>query len=157
MSELTDVKIIEQLGRERDSLQDELASLRTQLEEALTPHPFDIQPKPHQEYTQHWLSANEKKPNEVHWSLYPIGMVGRWIERAETAEANNRKLREALEYAAKKYIFMAHPITVKFVAKERAVKLADEWLDECAALSQTKPVVTTKEPNKDEQTPTTTS
>jgi len=39
-----------------------------------------------------WLSSNEKQPAEVRWGRFPLGMVQRWVERAEIAEA---RLQEA--------------------------------------------------------------
>ena len=36
---------------------------------------------------EEWLAANEKQPDEVRWGSFPLGMVQRWIERAEIAEA----------------------------------------------------------------------
>lgn len=37
-------------------------------------------------HVDEWLDVNEKKPTDVYWSLFPIGMVGRWIERAQGVE-----------------------------------------------------------------------
>ena len=48
--------------------------------------PFDTLPEDHRGKVERWLKANDKQSNQVRWSLYPIGMVGRWIERAEQAE-----------------------------------------------------------------------
>ena len=44
-----------------------------------------------------WLVSNEKHPSEVRHGRFPLGMVRRWIERAEEAEAERNALREALE------------------------------------------------------------
>lgn len=33
-----------------------------------------------------WLVANNKKAGEVLYGYFPLGMVARWIERAEQAE-----------------------------------------------------------------------
>jgi hypothetical protein len=33
-----------------------------------------------------WLVSNKKQPDEVRWGVFPLGMVERWIERAEGAE-----------------------------------------------------------------------
>lgn len=48
-------------------------------------------------HVERWLASNEKQSWEVKWGLFPLGMVGRWIERAEEAEAELTRLREALE------------------------------------------------------------
>lgn len=37
-------------------------------------------------HVDEWLAVNEKKPTDVYWGLFPIGMVGRWIERAKGVE-----------------------------------------------------------------------
>lgn len=49
--------------------------------------PFAPLPDKHVAYVEEWLNANEKNPLDVKWSLFPIGMVRRWIERAESAES----------------------------------------------------------------------
>ena len=36
---------------------------------------------------QHWLAVNERRRWDVRHGLFPLGMVQRWIERAEAAEA----------------------------------------------------------------------
>jgi hypothetical protein len=56
--------------------------------------PFDALPDAHAEHVTKWLKSNEKEPQDVRWSLYPLGMVGRWIERTEKAEAELRAARE---------------------------------------------------------------
>jgi len=52
----------------------------------LIARPFSPMPEDQAAHTAQWLRSNEKKPADVRWSLYPIGMVGRWIERAICAE-----------------------------------------------------------------------
>lgn len=49
--------------------------------------PFDQLPADHVQRVEGWLNSNEKRPADVRWSLYPIGMVQRWIERALSAES----------------------------------------------------------------------
>lgn len=44
--------------------------------------PFDKLPEVHAKHVEEWLAANHLTPAKIRWSLYPIGMVGRWIERA---------------------------------------------------------------------------
>ena len=37
-----------------------------------------------EQYAAHvdaWLASNQKDDNEVRWGEFPLGMVGRWIER----------------------------------------------------------------------------
>lgn len=50
-----------------------------------------------------WLAANKKAASDVNWARFPLGMVFRWIERAEKAEAElaaaagrEQQLRDAL-------------------------------------------------------------
>jgi hypothetical protein len=52
--------------------------------------PFSPMTDAHAAHVEHWLTANEKVPADVKWSLYPIGMVQRWIERAESVESQVR-------------------------------------------------------------------
>ncbi len=33
-----------------------------------------------------WLKSNAKQPEQVRWACFPLGVVQRWIERAEEAE-----------------------------------------------------------------------
>lgn len=40
-----------------------------------------------QAYVDSWLVSNEKKPEQVRWGKFPLGMVQRWIERAIKAES----------------------------------------------------------------------
>lgn len=58
-------------------------------------HPFDKLPDEHNRHVQQWLESNEKTPADVRSSLYPLGMVGRWIERAEKAEQRVLELEGA--------------------------------------------------------------
>jgi hypothetical protein len=71
------------------------AQVEAELAQANTPHPFDAMPDSQLDHVHAWLKSNQKKPSDVRWSLYPIGMVGRWIERAEAAESEVTKLKEA--------------------------------------------------------------
>ena len=48
------------------------------------------------DHVQHWLAVNEKRRWDVRHGLFPLGMVQRWIERAEAAEADRDSLREEL-------------------------------------------------------------
>lgn len=48
--------------------------------------PFDKMTDDQAAHVQEWLTANQKEPADVRWSLYPIGMMQRWIERAIEAE-----------------------------------------------------------------------
>lgn len=50
-----------------------------------------------QDYVDDWLSSNEKWPHQVYHAVFPIGMVMRWIERAEAAEASVSAVRHGLE------------------------------------------------------------
>lgn len=59
------------------------------------PAQFDSLPSGHRGYVEDWLTANEQQPTQVRWSLYPLGMVGRWIERAQSAEQERAELLEA--------------------------------------------------------------
>jgi hypothetical protein len=46
-----------------------------------------------------WLAANQiTEPHKYRWGLFPLGMVGRWIERAEQAEAERSKLAAFKQY-----------------------------------------------------------
>jgi predicted nucleic acid-binding Zn-ribbon protein len=41
-----------------------------------------------------WLSTNRLSPERVRHGLFPLGMVKRWVERAETAESRLAAIRE---------------------------------------------------------------
>jgi hypothetical protein len=43
-------------------------------------------PEPLVERSAVWLASNKKRSDEVRWGVFPLGMVARWIERAEGAE-----------------------------------------------------------------------
>ena len=43
-----------------------------------------------------WLRSNEKAPNGVRWGRFPLGMVQRWIERAQQAEAELNAAKRSL-------------------------------------------------------------
>jgi len=73
-----------------------IAALEQELTEAKAIHPFDKLPAIHAEHVDRWLTSNGKTASDVRWSLYPIGMVQRWIERAETAEASAAEVKRAL-------------------------------------------------------------
>lgn len=62
--------------------------------------PIDNLPESHNVHVQHWLRSNEKQSDQVRWSLYPIGMVGRWVERAEAAESALALAKTALDKIA---------------------------------------------------------
>lgn len=51
------------------------------------------------EHSSRWLKANEKQPDDVRWGRFPLGMVQRWIERAEQAEARLREVEEERDEA----------------------------------------------------------
>ena len=40
-----------------------------------------------------WLRVNEKRPEQVFHGTFPLGMVQRWIERAEAAEADAERYK----------------------------------------------------------------
>ena len=46
-------------------------------------------------HVERWLVSNQKEPDEVRWGQFPLGMVQRWVERAEEAEAKLATLAEA--------------------------------------------------------------
>jgi hypothetical protein len=54
--------------------------------------PFTAMNSAHAMHVAEWMKSNNKQTPDVNWSLYPIGMVGRWIERAETAEGTLRNV-----------------------------------------------------------------
>lgn len=39
-----------------------------------------------------WLAANQKKPEDVRWGSFPLGMVQGWIERAVRSERDGVSL-----------------------------------------------------------------
>lgn len=104
---------VAQLRQERDALKHQLdvaceavkagikesAQLRERVANLEQPLPFDTLPEDQRDHVEHWLTANDLKRSGVLWSLYPIGMVGRWIERAEKSEQDHKSEREARERA----------------------------------------------------------
>lgn len=87
-----------------------------------------------------WLASNQKELGEVCWGKFPMGMVGRWIERAEQAEGLARSqaeqiaaLREALSLVDSPYPLDVFPERTDeqrdaIYAAMRAVdKYATEW------------------------------
>lgn len=66
-------------------------------------HPFDKLPAAHRQHVERWLTSNSKRSDEVRWSLYPLGMVGRWIERAETAECARDHWKDQAEFWHKEF------------------------------------------------------
>jgi hypothetical protein len=53
--------------------------------------PIAMLPDQLDKHCDQWLSSNRQERGQVLHGLFPLGMVQRWIERAEQAEA---KLRE---------------------------------------------------------------
>ena len=53
----------------------------------LGPHVADPLPVHLQAHVDNWLASNQQTPDIVRYGRFPLGMVQRWIERAEHAEA----------------------------------------------------------------------
>ena len=52
------------------------------------------------EHVDDWLLSNQVGRDAVRWGCFPLGMVGRWIERAESAEQEVARLTEAVRDCA---------------------------------------------------------
>lgn len=49
---------------------------------------------------RYWLEANQREAVDVKHGVFPLGMVQRWVERAEAAEAEIERLRGLRDEAA---------------------------------------------------------
>lgn len=50
--------------------------------------PVGMLPDKLDQYVDQWLASNKQQRGQVMHGLFPIGMVQRWIERAEATEEN---------------------------------------------------------------------
>lgn len=57
--------------------------------------PVVVLPEKLDNYCSAWLTANQKLRTEVMHGIFPLGMVLRWIERAEEAEAKLKSQKTA--------------------------------------------------------------
>jgi hypothetical protein len=72
-----------------------------------------------------WLSSNEKQPAEVRWGRFPLGMVQRWVERAEIAEARLQEAEKVVEAAR---IYSHQHTVMQSLDLEDAVRAYDSTL-----------------------------
>lgn len=56
-------------------------------------------PEQLQTHVSAWLAANSKEPHEVRYGALPLGMVQRWIERAQQSEKQRNDLRAMVDSA----------------------------------------------------------
>lgn len=54
-------------------------------------------PDKHREWIAAWLRGNALEAGDVRWSPYPLGMVQRWVERAEDSESRVQQLLRDLK------------------------------------------------------------
>lgn len=87
-------------GRER--LAATLPAAREALERQTKPPSEGDLPEHLSKHVGEWLLVNEKNPEDVRWGRFPLGMVQRWIERAEKGESGPDKFFIELSLAYQK-------------------------------------------------------